>query len=352
LRLRPLLFSALAAALALAVPGKAAGEVAFGYLLNRSGNANYDYLETIFPNSFASSLASQYMMTVLRPASVDERFRKRGMELKKLYSVDELAQAAGIAGADYFITGSFLPLPGNRIEIRLSVCGRKTMEVFSFTSTERMEAEIFRLVDRVTRVLAAYLRGDGLYKARAVPAGTRIAFITNVSGEELNRFYIPFLEQGFPVLCAQNNDIEALTASGHFAAFRYVTTKTGSLEPCGDARNVRFYHGPWNNSRFDERVKETRDFFREFDLAYAGTKEKALERMARGFGGSADVLMIVGFSRDRRASWVRAVDMKDRSLLLMLSIQQPDSLFDDPVAAIAGMIAADLPTAPGGAPAR
>ena len=85
MRLRPLLFSALAAALALAVPGKAAGDVAFGYLLNRSGNANYDYLETIFPNSFASSLASQYMMTVLRPASVDERFRKRGMELKKLY---------------------------------------------------------------------------------------------------------------------------------------------------------------------------------------------------------------------------------------------------------------------------
>ncbi|HSV97712.1 MAG TPA: hypothetical protein VLM75_12390 [Spirochaetota bacterium] len=352
MKLRPLLIPAFVIAVLAGGAGKATADVAFGYLHNRSGNANYDYLETIFPNSFASSLASQYALKVHKPAAVDERLKKHGAELKKTYTAGELAGVAGIAGADYFITGSFLPLPGNRIEIRLSICERKTLEVFSFTSTGRMETEIFRLVDRVALVVATYLRGDGLYKTRAIPAGTRIALITNVSGEELNRFYLPFLEKGYPVLCAQNNDTGTVWDSPRFAAFRYVTTKTGSFEPCGDARKVRFYHGPWNNARFDSQVKETRELFSKYDGAYAETKEKALERMAKVFRGSVDVLMIVGFSEDRRSSWVRAFDMKDRSLLWMQSNLRPDSRFDDPVAAIAGRLADEMATAPGDAPAK
>ena len=352
MKLRPLFIPALVIAVLTGGAGAAAADVAFGYLHNRSGNANFDYLETIFPNSFASSLASQHALTVYKPSTVDERLKKRGTELRKTYTAGELADVVKNTGTDYFITGSFLPLPGNRIEIRLSICERKTLEVFSFTSTGKMETEIFRLVDRIAQVVATYLREDGLYKTRAVPAGTRIALVTNVSGEELNRFYVPFLEKGYPVLCAQNNDTGAVTDSPRFAAFRYVTTKTGSLEPCGDARKVRFYHGPWNNARFDARVQEARDFFRKFDLDYAQTKEKTLERMAKGFGGSVDVLMIVGFSDDRRSSWVRAFDMKGGSLLWMKSNLRPDSRFEDPVAAIAGRIAADLPLTPGGAPAR
>ena len=351
MKLRPLFIPVCAIAV-LAWAAGAAADVAFGYLHNRSGNANFDYLETIFPNSFASSLASQHALTVYKPSTVDERLKKRGTELRKTYTSGELADVVKNAGADYFITGSFLPLPKNRIEIRLSICERKTLEVFSFTINGKMETEIFRLVDRIAQVVATYLRGDGLYKTRAVLPGTRIAFVTNVSGEELNRFYIPFLEQGYAVLCAQNNDTGTLCDSPHFAAFRFVTTKTGSLEPCGDARKVRFFHGPWNNARFDERVQDAREFFRKFDLDYARTKEKTLERMAKGFHGSVDVLMIVGFSDDRRSSWVRALDMKERSLLWMRSNLRPDSRFEDPVEAVARKIAAALPLTSGAVPAE
>ncbi|MCU0844931.1 MAG: hypothetical protein MUC76_08400 [Spirochaetes bacterium] len=347
-----LFITALVLASLLGSPGTARADAAFGYLHNRSGNGNYDYLETIFPNSFASSISSLHDIVVLKPGIVDERLKKRGLALKKSYTPRELPKIADGAGADFFISGDFLPLPGNRIEIRLHICERKTREVFSFVNTGKMETEIFRLVERISAVVATYLRQDGLYKTRAIPAGTRVALISNLSGKELNRLYLPFLEKGFPVLCAQNNDIGEIDDGSRFSNLRYISTRTGSFAAPDDAPEAHFFHGPWNNAGFNRQVDETGRFFRLYDSGYVETKDKTLERFSKGFRDSVDVLLIVGFSEDRRTSWLRAIDMKDRNLMWMRSNIAPDSRFDDPVAAIGQKIADSMGTDTGPAPVR
>ncbi len=82
------------------------------------------------------------------------------------------------------------------------------------------------------------------------------------------------------------------------------------------------------------------------------TKRRTLERFLKGFRNSVDVLLIVGFSEDRRTSWLRAIDMKDQNLLWMRSNIRPDSRFDDPVAAIGRKIADSMGEETGPAPAR
>ena len=56
--MRQFIFYIIIAILIFAIPqsGKARNIIAFGYLTNTSKDANYDYLETMFPNSFANSL--------------------------------------------------------------------------------------------------------------------------------------------------------------------------------------------------------------------------------------------------------------------------------------------------------
>ncbi len=336
----------------LAAAGAARADAAFGYLHNRSGNGNYDYLESIFPNSFASSIASLHGISVLKPGIVEERLNKHGLTLQKTYAAGELPEIADRVGSDFFILGDFLPLSGNRIEIRLRICDRRTREVFSFVDTGKMETEIFRLVERISAVVATYLGQGGLYKTRAVRAGARLALISNLAGEELNRLYLPFLEKGFPVLCAQNTDIGTIIDAGAFTNFRYISTKTGSFEAAGSASRQRFFHGPWNNTGFDRQIEESREFFRLFDSGYMETKRRTLERFLKGFRNSVDVLLIVGFSEDRRTSWLRAIDMKDQNLLWMRSNIRPDSRFDDPVAAIGRKIADSMGEETGPAPAR
>ena len=62
--------------LAIAARAEAAPTMAFGYLVNKSRDANYDYLETIFPNSFANSLRNIFYVTIIKPAQIEQGARK------------------------------------------------------------------------------------------------------------------------------------------------------------------------------------------------------------------------------------------------------------------------------------
>ena len=58
-------------------PAAGAPVIAFGYLHNKSGNENYDYLEVIFPNSFASTIQPFLAAEVRKPLQVEEILKFR-----------------------------------------------------------------------------------------------------------------------------------------------------------------------------------------------------------------------------------------------------------------------------------
>ena len=64
----------------------------FGYLANNSKDANYNYLETIFPNSFANSMRNIFDIEVKKPHSINEILKEDNLKLKKKYEPWELAE--------------------------------------------------------------------------------------------------------------------------------------------------------------------------------------------------------------------------------------------------------------------
>jgi len=118
----------------LATGAEAAPTVAFGYLTNKSRDANYDYLETIFPNSFANSLRNVFYINIVKPAQIGKELEKQGLSLAKEYRPDQLLDLSERIGADYFIYGSFVVLPNDRISISLKLYGRGLNRIFSFSN--------------------------------------------------------------------------------------------------------------------------------------------------------------------------------------------------------------------------
>ena len=57
--------------------------IAFGYLSNKSDNKKYNYLETIFPNSFASSIKAIFKVQTKTPDQIDRELGKHNLSLKK-----------------------------------------------------------------------------------------------------------------------------------------------------------------------------------------------------------------------------------------------------------------------------
>ncbi len=316
--------------------------IAFGYLNNSSNNLNFNYLENIFPNSFASSISAVFKVDVMKPLQIDEYLKKKKTGLKKNYETYELPAACRAIGADLFITGSFTPLPNNQIRIILHLYNSRNNEIFTFVNTGRMETEIFKLVDRISTIVINFMKEDSYYKTRAIPPGSRIAVISNINGSELNSLYYPLMKKGYPIVSIQSNEIGTAHDTDMFTVFRYIITRNGSLSTASDWRGMKFYQGPWTGKNYKEYTATMKRIARSYDTEYTETKARFTEKLHSPSIGRADVLLIVGFSENRKECWLRAVDLKELELIWMQSGIRHEGLLDEPAMTIGTKIADNL----------
>jgi hypothetical protein len=295
----------------------AAPTVAFGYLTNRSADVNYEYLETIFPNSFASSLNNIFHAKMINPNQADVILQKQESRLEKQYQPYELLDLTERLASDYFIYGNFIVMPGDRIKISLNLYCRDLNTIFSFTNVGRMEAEIFKLVDRVAAIMFDFLEKDNFYMSQVVPKGSKIGIFTNLQGKDLNYLYCAFLKGGYRVASIQANSLYNNLSSGIIENFQNVSAAENSYEGISDPRSVRFLHGTWTGARYHEVVTDIRDMYRKFDLKYADTKSIAMDKL---IGHHAiDKILVIGFNGIKTKAWVRCLDLKKRDLIWMES---------------------------------
>ncbi len=303
--------------------------IAFGFLNNKSDNRNYDYLETIFPNSFASSIRSVFRVEIKKPLQIEEELKRHNLVLKKHYDYSELPEIADRIGADIFIFGNFRPLPANQVRIELHLFARESGEVFTFTNTGKMETEIFRLVDRISLIVINFLGRENLYKRRAVAPGARIALLSNVDGTEFNTLCAAFMDKSYPVTALRSDDLEFAFDPERFETFRYIRTKNCSYDIITDIRPVRFYRASWTGKKYVAWTDSVKAAYTKYDLNYTDIKNSTLERLRKSLGGNIDVLLIIGFSPDRKNCWLRAIDVKEKELIWMWSNLEAAALGGD-----------------------
>ena len=301
----------------LATGAEAAPTVAFGYLANKSRDANYDYLETIFPNSFANSLRNIFYINIAKPAQIGKELEKQGLSLAKEYRPDQLLDLSDRIGADYFIYGSFVVLPNDRISISLKLYGRGLNRIFSFSNEGKMETEIFRLVDRITAIMVDFMGTNNFYMSRVIPRGSKLGIFTNLDGADLNYLYCALLKGGYRVASIQGNTLRNDIPDDLLESFRCIEASETSYRMVSDPRAVRFLHGPWTGERYQEAVTYTREAYRIYDTGYLGTKFDRLARLAALH--DIDQVLVIGFNAGRSKAWVRCLDLKTRDLVWMQS---------------------------------
>ena len=290
--------------------------MAFGYLENRSGDHEYDFLETVFPNIFANAIQNIFDVTALKPAEINSRLKKYGLALAKTYQPHELIDLTDCISADYFISGNFITLPGNRITMRLTLYGRGLNRIFTFTNTGAMETEIFRLVDRITAILVDFLGRDNYFKSRPIPQGSRVGVLTNLDGARLNQLYAALHQAGFRIAGIQGNELYNPIGDG-IDQFKWIVTEENSFQMVSDPRVMRFLFGGWSDDRYAREVQYRRETHRIYNLGYDKTKRRALERLKALYG--LDALLIVGFNTLRTKAWVRCIDVNTRECVWMQS---------------------------------
>jgi len=303
----------------LLVSAGATPTMAFGFLANNSDDENFDYLETIFPNSFANSIKNIFDVNVVKPHSINKRLKEYKIELKKHYDPFELPEIIEKIDSDLFIFGNFTPLPNDQIKIRLHLYANGSNRLFTFTNVGKMETEIFKLVDRITMILLNFMSSEKLYMTSVIPGGSNLAILTNIDGEDLNSFYLPFLNRGFKISSFQGNSLKNLINVDMIETYKNISTDENSYEIITDHRKVKFLSGTWSGKKYDQDLKHMKYIYRKYDYDYKKTKKGILGKISSAYSGRINYLLIVGFNEGRSRAWVRCLNLKTKDLVWMQS---------------------------------
>lgn len=306
--------------------------VAFGYLSNESGQIDYNYIETVFPSSFASSLKAIRDVDVLRPDQVNAILHKSGTTLKKDYRPAELPELAEKTGSDVFVYGKFLPLEDNRIKIVLHLFVRSSRELFTFTDIGRMETQIFRIVDRVSIKMVNFLGDNSRYRAAPIPPGSRIGLLSNLNGPEINRLYMAFMKHDYRVLSVQSADLHSSIDREIIEKFKYIRTENNSYRYIDDFSAVPLFTGTWAGREHAEKLEAVKRMYAIYNTDYEKKMTDSMRRMSQAFNGGIDYLMIIGFSGSRKTAWARCIDVRSSDFVWMETKVFTDE--EEPVAGI------------------
>ncbi len=294
--------------------------VAFGYLTNRSGNPNFNYMEIIFPNSFASSIEGVYDCTVIKPLKLNELLEKKQLKLEKHYENYELPQITKTIGCDLFIFGHFTPLPDNTIKIVLTLYESGSNQIFTFTNIGRMETEIFKIIDRITLVVFDFFGKNGFFMSKPIIRGSAVGLITNLNPEELNTVYAEFLNLGYSVIAVQGNEMDSYYAHENDTMnyFQYISTDANSYDIITDWSTFKMTLGTWEGKKKKEWQEDLKKVYEMYDLNYKVFKNTVLEKY-KNIYPACDYLLIVVYDISRASCWARAIDIKTKQLVFMHS---------------------------------
>jgi len=266
--------------------------IALGFIRNASDDSSKNYLETVLSLSLASSMKKASQYTIIAPN--DTRIKINTAGLSKILTPEEAENAALAASCDYFLYGYYIPLKGNELEITLNLYSNRSKHFFTFTHTEKLQAEISFIFDKILSVVTDFISNNETYMAHSISEKSGVAFITGLPSAELNQFYIPFMKSDYRVMLVQNNSYNVLLNSDTISAFYYITTEGMSF----------------NSKRSLENTTGV-------DSTFKSQREQLFKSLNKSFQGQLDYLIIVGFDEAKKSAWIRGIDVKKQTLIMV-----------------------------------
>ena len=287
--------------------------VAFSYLENRSNQKEYDYLSKILPNSLADSFRSNFGIVPVKPQEIEDILTKKNSgELKYFYNDYELPDLLRkLPKVRYFIYGYFIPNDNGTIEIVTSVYCVNSMELFTFSTTGKMETELFVLVDRVIKSFSTLINKDIVYSECDIPDKSKIGFLTNIDGKELNLFEGPFFEHGYSIISLQANELYSSLPEDHLLdRFRYTSLSKISYEIVRSDKLVKFEYSIAENSKSILYMNKLQSIVSKYYYNFPKQHEESLKNLSKKYNYHIDFLFIVIFDDKSKSASLQCFDLR------------------------------------------
>ena len=296
---------------------KGGKSVAIGTFLNKSGNRAFDYLETILPNALASSLESKYSIAAIKPGSIGEIFKKK--QIEKDFGDAELYAISSDIKADFFIFGTFEPQSGNRIKTEINIYKVNSSSIFTFTDIGFLEVEIFRLIDRLSLNIKNITDPAMHYKSESIPGNSRVAVITNIEGEDLNKLYYEILARGYKLSSSQGISVKNFIDTEGIEKFYHISSESASYRKIYDQKSITLLHGTWAGVEHYKDISDQRNLHRKYTVDFTDSGKKAYTALGKTGPGGIDYLMVIGFNDSKSEAWIRCINLKTGSLIFTRS---------------------------------
>jgi len=172
-------------------------------------------------------------------------------------------------------------------------------------------------VDRITQIIISYMDKSSTYKIKDLKAGSKLAIISNLALNDLNQFYIPFMDKGYIVSGLQGNSIKNTVDDASIEHLQYIYTRDNSYDIITDRRDIILKSGTWAGEKYAEESSRKKDMVKKYDFDYDATKDDLINRLLKAYNGNVEYLLIVGFNAAKSGVWVRCIDLKNKDLIWM-----------------------------------
>jgi|GEM_PF-673949 hypothetical protein len=307
----------------------AAERLAFGYFINTTNNDEYDYLEEVFPKSIAGTMRNRYNFRTMSPhriPAITERYTSTINKSEKIITDRDLAFLSEAFTADIFIYGTFTPVEKtNRVKMKISVHRFGSDTVFTFEDTGELGIEIFRLSDRVAMRLKNYIDKHTAYKLSAISKKSKVAILSNIEGDELNRCYYAFMKNGYRISPLHGNDIYSRLDDDSIKKMMTIEAANASLEFIADKKQLQLLHGTWSGVKYYKELLATRDTYNRFSFNFRKEMEQVLSKISTQ-DKELEYIIIIGFNDDHDTAWYRCIDIKNNRLMSFRSDIKGDTV--------------------------
>lgn len=298
------------------VPRVMADSISLGYIINKTGNDNLNYLEKILPNSIASSLKNKYNIDITKPGQLSFLMNKDNPENKLELKDEDMFWLDDELDTDYFAYGYFSLLENNRIKLIMNIFKKDTRSIFSFEETGYLETEMFRFIDKISAQIKNITSESMIYKGAAVTPKSKFSIITNLSGEELNCLYYEFLAGGYRISSTQGNELYNIVDDDNIQKLYHVSGINASYHIIDNRKDIDLMFGAWSGKNSYKKIMEDKKTFEQYAFNFSSTYNDFLKKLKAFDNDSTDYLIIIGFDDDRTNAWIRCVSIKDNRLLI------------------------------------
>lgn len=296
----------------------AAGKLAFGYFINTTGNDEYDYLEEVLPKSIASAMRNRYNFQTMSPNKIQvlvERDTNALNKSERIIHEEDLALLSESIPGDILIYGTFTPDDDtNRVKVKISVYQIGSDTLFTFEDTGELEMGIFKLVDKVAMQLKNYIDKHTAYKLEVIKKKSKVAILSNIEGDELNRCYYAFMTSGYRISAFHGNDIYSYIDDDSIEKFAKVETANASLGYITVRKQVQLLQGTWSGVKYNRELTSARDTYNRFAFNFTKSMDKVLASIS-GQDKELDYIIIIGFNDDHDTAWYRCIDIRNNRLM-------------------------------------